>query len=123
VLIDGGLHAQTIRLEGGIGSHGVRFSGIIVGAIAAEWIGFRIERSFAIAFGGIDARRTARGVAADTDELAGLPRPAIDLAALTPGCRGRGWPGFDHDADHLGVSAGIRLSNSSTSRWPVMPTA
>ena len=76
------MHAQTIRLEGGIGSHGVRFSGIVVGAIAAEWIGFRIERSFAIAFVGIDARRAARGVAADADELAGLPRPAIDLATL-----------------------------------------
>jgi hypothetical protein len=82
VLIDGGLHGQTIRLEGGIGSHGVRFSGIIVGAVAAEWIGFRIERSFAIVFAGIDARRAARGVAADADGLAGLPRPAIDLATL-----------------------------------------
>ena len=78
------MHAQTIRLEGGIGSHGVRFSGVVVGAIAAEWIGFRIERSFAIAFVGIDARRAARGVAADADELAGLPRPAIDLATLKP---------------------------------------
>ena len=81
VLIDGGLHGQTIRLEGGIGSHGVRFSDIIVGVIAAEWIGFCIERAFAIACRGIDARRTARGVAADADELAGLPRPAIDLAS------------------------------------------
>ena len=82
VLIDGGLHGQTIRLEGGIGSHGVRLRGIIVSVIAAEWIGFRIERSFAVAFGGIDARRAARGVAADADELARLPRPAIDLATL-----------------------------------------
>ena len=82
------MHAQTIRLEGGIGSHGVRFSGVVVGAIAAEWIGFRIERSFAIAFVGIDARRAARGVAADADELAGLPRPAIDLATLKPSTRG-----------------------------------
>jgi len=78
VLIDGGFDGQTIRLEGGIGSHGVRFSDVV----AAEWISCRIERSFAVAFGGIDARHTARGVAADADELAGLPRPAIDLATL-----------------------------------------
>jgi len=98
------LHAQTIRLEGGFGSHGVRFSGIIVGAVAAERIGFRIERSFAIVFAGIDARCAARGVAADADGLAGLPRPAIDLATLKPynarklgmgalpGLRCGGWP-------------------------------
>ena len=101
MLIDGGLHAQTIRLEGGIGSHGVRFSGIIVGAIAAEWIGFRIERSFAIVFAGIDARFAARGVAADADELAGLPRPAIDLATLKPYER--------QEAGGFGVLPGLAL--------------
>lgn len=84
VLIDGGLHGQTIRLEGDIGSRAGRLSSVIVGASAAQWIGLRFERSFAGKRVGIDARRAARGVAVDADELAGVPRSAIDLATLKP---------------------------------------
>jgi hypothetical protein len=82
VLTDGGLHGQTIRLEGDIGRRAVRLSGVIVGASAAEWVGLRFERSFAGERVDIDARRAAGGVAVDAGELAGLPRPAIDLATL-----------------------------------------
>ncbi|WKA25662.1 hypothetical protein [Bradyrhizobium roseum] len=79
VIIDGGLDAPTIRLEGDIGSRAVR---LIVRTTATEWIGLRIERSFAREPAGNDARRATRGVAADAVELAGLLRPAIDLATL-----------------------------------------
>jgi hypothetical protein len=82
VLTDGGLHGQTIRLEGDIGSRAVRFGSVIFGASAAERVGPRIERSFAGERVGIGARRAARGVAVDADELARMSRPAIDLAAL-----------------------------------------
>ena len=82
VLIDGGLHGQTIRLEGDIGRRAVRLSSVVGGASAAQWIGVRFEPSFAGKRVGIDARRAARGVAVDADELAGMPRPAIDFATL-----------------------------------------
>lgn len=80
--IDGGLHAQTIRLEGDIGRRAVRFGGITAGDARAERIGIGIERSFAGGFTGIDARLAGRGVAAGAGKLAGLPRPAINLAIL-----------------------------------------
>jgi hypothetical protein len=91
VVTDGGLHGQTIRLEGDIGSRDVRFGGVSVGASAAEWGGLGIERSLAGERVGIDARRAARGVAVDADELAGMPRPAIDLATLKRYKTRRGW--------------------------------
>ena len=83
MLIDGGLHAQTIRLEGELGSRDVAFGEIAAGdAGAAEWTRFGIERSFAGEFTHIDARVARRGVAAGAGELARLPRSAIDLAIL-----------------------------------------
>lgn len=82
MLIDGGLHGQTIRLEGDIGSRAVRFGGVIVGASTAEWGGLGIQRSLAGERVGTDALRAARGVAVNADELAGMPRPAINLATL-----------------------------------------
>lgn len=80
--IDGGLHAQTIRLEGDISGRAVRFSGIVVGGTGTQWTGFGIEHSVAGEFAGIDDRFAGRGVAARAGELAGLPWPAIDLATL-----------------------------------------
>lgn len=82
LLIDGGSDAQTIRLEGDIGGRAVRDRGLIVGDAGAEWIGFGIERPGAGGFAGIDACIAGRGVAVGAGELAGLPRPAIDLATL-----------------------------------------
>ena len=73
VLIDGGLHAQTIRLEGDIGSRAVSFSGIAAGDTGIEWTGFAIEHSFAGELTGIDAGFAGRGVAVGAGELARLP--------------------------------------------------
>jgi hypothetical protein len=82
MLIDGGLHAQTIRLEGDIGSCAVNFSGITSGGARTDWTGFGIEHCFAGGAAGIDARFAGGGAAIGAGELAGLPRPAIDLAVL-----------------------------------------
>lgn len=81
--IDGDWDVQTIRLEGDIGGRAVCRCGLIVGGAEAEWIGFGIERPGAGAFAGIDACIAGRGVTIGAGELAGLPRPAIDLATLS----------------------------------------
>jgi hypothetical protein len=83
VLIDGGLHAQTIRPEGDIGSRAVGLCGIIADDAGVEWICLVIEHSFASGFTGIDACVAGGGVAIGAGELAGQPRAAIDFAILT----------------------------------------
>jgi hypothetical protein len=84
MVIDGGLDAQTIRLEGNIGSRGVGGSGIIVSYAGAEWIGVCTEQSCSGRFAGVKALFPRRGVAVLASELAGLPCQAIDLSRLKP---------------------------------------
>jgi hypothetical protein len=134
--MDGGLDAQTIRLEGNIGRRtvGGSGSGIIVSYAGPECIGACIEEPFSGQFSSVKARFAMRGAAVLARELAGLPWPAINLSRLKitlPGMRsfwstsqssalqGR----FARNLARQGrVKAGMRLWNSSTSLWPVMPT-
>ena len=161
--MDGGLDAQTIRLEGNIGSRTVGGSGIIDCYAGPECIGACIEEPFSGQFFSVKARFPMRGAALLACELAGLPWPAINLSKLKlryrqgqrqeagdAGCRegdvdlkdreaGARWiaaclgrpasqssslQGFNRHLARQGrVNAGIRLSNSATSLWPVIPTA
>ena len=125
--IDGGLHAQTIRLEGDVVSRDVGFGGIIAGGARTQWTGYGIEHSFAGELGGVDSCVAGRGTAAGAGKLAGLPRPTLDLAILKRYAgRALRMPAGVAIVAMVALqrdSAGIKLSNSSTSRWPVMPTA
>ena len=80
--MDGGLDAQTIRLEGNIGSHTVGSRGIIVRYAGRECIGACIEEPFSGQFSSVNARFAMRGAAVFACELAGLPRSAINLSRL-----------------------------------------
>ena len=90
VFIDGGLDAQTIRLEGNIGSRTVGGSGIIVRYAGPECIGGCIEEPFSGQFSSLKARFPMRGAAVLACELAGLPWPAIDLSKLKLHATGKG---------------------------------
>jgi hypothetical protein len=141
-VIDGGLDAQTIRLEGNIDRRAVGDSGIIYRYAGPEWISVCIEQSFSGQFSSIKALFPGRGAAVLACELAGLPWSAINLSKLKlhatgkdnarlprrrGGCRSEedeadpAWTGAQ--ARQGRVNAGIRLWNSSTSLWPVIPTA
>jgi hypothetical protein len=88
--MDGGLDAQTIRLEGNIGSRTLGGSGFIErDAGREECIGVCIE-PFCGQFSGVKARRPRRGAAILACELAGLPWSAIDLSRLKLRASGRG---------------------------------
>ena len=80
--MDGGLNAQTIRLEGNIGSRTVGVGSIIVSYSGPECIGGRIEEPFAGQFSSVKALFAMPGAAVLARELAGLPWSAIDLAKL-----------------------------------------
>jgi hypothetical protein len=80
--MDGGLNAQTIRLEGNIGSRTVGVSSIIVSYAGPACIGVCIEESFAGQFSSVKALFAMLGAAVLACELAGLPWSAIDLAKL-----------------------------------------
>ena len=80
--MDGGLDAQTIRLEGNISRRTVGGSGIIVRYAGPECIGGCIEEPFAGQFSSVKARFPRRGAAVLACELAGLPWSAIDLSRL-----------------------------------------
>ena len=80
--MDGGLDAQTIRLEGNIGRRTVGGSGIIVSYAGPECIGACIEAPFSGQFSSVKARFAMRGAAVLACELARLPWPAIRLSRL-----------------------------------------
>jgi hypothetical protein len=82
VFIDGGLDAQTIRLEGNIGSRTLGGSGIIVRYAGPECIGGCIEEPFSGQFSSLKACFPMRGTAVLACELAGLPWAAIHLSKL-----------------------------------------
>ena len=81
--MDGGLDAQTIRLEGNIGRRTVGVSSIIVSYAEPECIGATIEEPFSGQFSSVKARFAMRGAAVLACELARLPWPAIRLSRLT----------------------------------------
>jgi hypothetical protein len=81
VRINGGLDAQTVRLEDIIGRRAAG-GGIIVSDGGTDGIGVRIERSFTNQFARGRACFPRRGIAVRAGKLARLPRPAIDLAGL-----------------------------------------
>jgi hypothetical protein len=83
VFIDGGLDAQTIRLEGNIGSRTVGGSGIINHCAGPERTGVCIEAPFSGQFSSVKALFPMLGAAVLACELAGLPRSAIDLSRLS----------------------------------------
>ena len=131
--MDGGLNAQTIRLEGNIGSRTVGVSSIIVSYAGPECIGTCIEQPFSGQFSSVKARFAIRGAAVLACELAGLPWPAINLSRLKitlprlalwilVGLIILGLVRALYLARQGRVKAGMRLWNSSTSLWPVMPT-
>ena len=90
VIIDGGLDAQTIRLEGNIGSRTVGGSVIIVSYAGPECIGVCIEELFSGQFSSVKALFPALGAAVLACELAGLPWPEIDLSRLKLHATGKG---------------------------------
>lgn len=81
--IDGGLHAQTIRLEDDSGGCAVSIRGIIDRGAGVERVGLGVERRVAGGLTGLDAWFAGRRLAVIAGELARLPRTAIDLATLT----------------------------------------
>jgi len=86
VLIDGGLDAQTIRLEGNIGSRTVGGSGIINRYTGPEYVGGCVEEPFS----SVKTLFPALGAAVLACELAGLPWPAINLSRLKLRATGKG---------------------------------
>jgi hypothetical protein len=81
--MDGGLDAQTIRLEGNISRRTVGVSNIIVSYVGPECIGVCIEEPFSGQFSSVKSLFPIPGAAVLACELAGLPRSAIDLSKLT----------------------------------------
>jgi len=77
-----GADVQTIRPEDKIGRRGIGSRGIIVGCAGVGRIDIRIERAFAGWLTSVEIGFAGRGVAVLACKLAGLPRPAIDLARL-----------------------------------------
>jgi hypothetical protein len=82
VFIDGGLDAQTFRLEGNIGSRTVGGSGIINRYAASECIGVCIAEPFSAQSSSVKAFFRTPGAAVLACELAGLSWSAINLARL-----------------------------------------
>ena len=82
VFMDGGLDAQTIRLEGNISIRPLGGSTIIVRYAGPECIGGCIEEPFSGQFSSVKALFPRPGAAVLACELAGLPWSAIDLSRL-----------------------------------------
>ncbi|UPK07668.1 hypothetical protein [Bradyrhizobium sp. 170] len=76
------MDAQTIRLEGNIGSRTVGGNAIINRYARPECIGGCIEGPFSGQFSSVKALFPILGAAVLACELAGLPRSAIDLSRL-----------------------------------------
>jgi len=88
--MDGGLDAQTIRLEGNSGSRTVGVSSIIVSCAGPVRIGVGLEEPFAGQFSGVKTLFPMPGAAVLACELAGLPWSAIDLSKLKLYATGKG---------------------------------
>jgi hypothetical protein len=92
VFMEGGLDAQTIRLEGNIVSRTVGVRSIIARNAGPERIGVCIEGPFSGQFRNVKARFPMLGAAVLTCELAGLPWSAIHLGRLKSRPPGRVTP-------------------------------
>jgi len=90
VFIDGGLDAQTIRLEGNIGSGTVRGNCVINRCAGPECIDGWVEEPFSGQFSSVKARFPMLGAAVLACELAGLPWSAINLSKLKLHATGKG---------------------------------
>jgi hypothetical protein len=90
VFMDGGLYAQTVRLENNIGSHTFGISGIIQRCGGPDGVGFCIEEPFSGQFSSVKALFPMLGAAVLACELAGLPGSAIHLARLKIHVSGKG---------------------------------
>jgi hypothetical protein len=90
VFMDGGLDAQTIRLEGNIGSRTVGVSSIIVSYAGPACIGACIDEPFSGQFSSVKALFPMPGAAVLARELAGLPWSAINLSKLKLHATGKG---------------------------------
>jgi hypothetical protein len=89
--MDGGLNAQTIRLEGSnIGSRTVGVSSIIVSYAGPACIGACIDERFSGQFSSVKALFPMPGPAVLARELAGLPWSAINLSKLKLHATGKG---------------------------------
>lgn len=88
--MDGGLDAQTIRLEGRFGSRAVGGKGVIVNCAGPERAGNRIEQACSRQLSSVRARFPRCGVAVLACELAGLPWSAVNLAKLSLHATGTG---------------------------------
>jgi hypothetical protein len=90
MFMDGGLDAQTIRLEGNISRRTVGGSSIIVRYAGPECIGGCLEEPLSGQFSSVKARFPRRGAAVLACELARLPWSAIDLSRLKLHATGMG---------------------------------
>ena len=88
--MDGGLDAQTIRLEGNIVSRTAGVRSIITRNSGPERIGLCIEEPFSAKFRSVKALFPILGTAVLTCELAGLPWSAIHLGRLKIPATGKG---------------------------------
>jgi hypothetical protein len=90
VFTDGGLDAQTIRLESNIGSRTVGVAGIINRFAGPDCVGVCIEEPFFGQFSSVKALLPMLGATVLACELAGLPWSAIHLARLKIHTTGKG---------------------------------
>ena len=88
--MDGGLDAQTIRLEGNIVSRAAGVRSSITRNAGPERIGAGIDGPFSGQFRSVKARFPIPGAAVLTCELAGLPWAAIHLGTLKILAAGKG---------------------------------
>jgi hypothetical protein len=124
VFIDGGLDAQTIRLEGNIGSRTVGVSGIIVSYAGPECIGGCVEEPFSGQFSSVKARFPMFGAAVLACELAGRSWSAIHLSRLKLHATGKGNArkpeirSFSYSAGRTPVNCRMALPALRFGYWP-----
>src|SRR3954465_13545578 len=88
--MDGGLDAQTIRLESSCGSRAGGGKGVIVNCAGPERAGNRIEQACSRQLSSVRARFPRCGAAVLACELPVLPWPAVNLAKLSLHAAGKG---------------------------------
>lgn len=87
---DGGLDAQTVRLDPNIGSRTVGVAGIVQRFAGPDCLGVCIEEPFSGQFSSVKALFPMLGAAILACELAGLPWSAIHLSRLKIHATGKG---------------------------------
>jgi hypothetical protein len=82
VLLDGGLDAQTIRLEGNVGSRTAGMRGVIERLAGPDCVGVCIAEPYPGRFSSVEARFAQFGVAVLARELERRPWTTAQLARL-----------------------------------------